>query len=44
MQFIERLNRSCYEITPEVVENNINIIRESKYYIGIAKTYLSNVS
>lgn len=82
MQYIERLNRSCYEITPEVVENIINIIsntisqsqafinflnnmmkdstavkntvtapvvinhiiRESKYYIGIAKAYLSNVS
>lgn len=82
MQYIERLNRSCYEITPEVVENIINIInitisqsktfinflnnmmkdstavkntitapvvinhiiRESKYYIGIAKAYLTHVS
>lgn len=81
LQLIERLNRSCYIITPELVQHIIHliqvtihqsqmfvellttimgesaavkdnlaavvvinhIIRESKYYIGIAKAYLSHV-
>lgn len=81
LQLIERLNRSCYIITPELVQHIIyliqvtlhqsqmfvellttimgesaavkgnlvavvvinHIIRESEYYIGIAKAYLSHV-
>lgn len=82
LQYIERLNRSCYMMTPELVQNIIHliqvtlrqsqmfvnllttimgesaaaknnlaaivvinhIIRESEYYIGIAKAYLDHVA
>ncbi|HHV29491.1 MAG TPA: DUF2935 domain-containing protein [Clostridium sp.] len=82
LQYIERLNRSCYAMTPELVQkianiieitlrqseifvnflntmakeseavkNNLtasvvinHIIRESEYYIGIAKAYLSHIA
>ncbi len=81
LQYIERLNRTCYRITPELaqnivyliritlqqsqtfvsflctmmkespaIQNNLtavvvinHIIRESEYYIGIAKAYLNHV-
>lgn len=81
LQYIERLNRNCYTITPDIVQEIIcmievtlkqsqtfvaflsnmtqqstavknnpaapiviaHIIRESEYYIGIAKAYLSQV-
>ena len=82
LQHIERLNRSCYKITPEIIQNIIqlieitlqqsqtfitflgnmmenspavknslaavivvnHIIRESEYYIAIAKTYLNRIA
>ena len=82
LQYIERLNRSCYMMTPELIQNIIHlihvtqcqsqmfvellttmmgesaavknslaavvvinhIIRESEYYIGIAKAYLDHVA
>lgn len=81
LQYIERLNRSCFTITPEIAENITymieitlkqsqtfieflnsmmknstaiknnfaapiviaHIVRESEYYIGIAKAYLNQV-
>ncbi|GAE90676.1 DUF2935 domain-containing protein [Acetivibrio straminisolvens] len=82
LQYIERLNRSCYVMNPELVQkianiieitlcqsktfvnflntmakesaaalNNLtasvvinHIVRESEYYIGIAKAYLGQIS
>ena len=82
VQYFERLNRSCYEMTPEIIQHIVtmievtlrqsqsfiqflgnmlqnsnavknasagvvvtnHIIRESEYYIGIAKTYLDSVN